>query len=383
MIVNAAHDAIRVDASTGLVAMVTLVTALVFGLITLARPSRATITWGVAFGLGLLGTYLWVGAQQMDSAVLQAAASGFMICFEPIIWLGLRMHFGKRPIWWPVVAFVLIVPAVLAVSADGPGFQPVFRAVFLVAGVFAALIAYELFRNPSPRRDIKLPLALASCAFAILAVVGAAATLFDTELSLSVQLDVLREINSVGTLVTSVCAAFTLVLLVRADGQQVDTAALGAVRARRRLQKARLHGDQAWSILDVRLDDTADLRESTTGVGFGRIVDRFHDDIIDSLPAAADADRVDDDRCIVIIHGSDESVQHHVRTMLRRISTIGGAGASAGIRLSASVGWAGVSVVGYDYDELIEAAAQAAARARDEGGDRWERVKKAPTTLER
>ncbi|WP_404472990.1 hypothetical protein [Microbacterium aerolatum] len=383
MIEVALQDAITIGASTSLIAVVTLTTVLVFGLATLACPSRATIAWGVAFGLGLLGTYVWVAAHQMDSPALRAAASGLMICFEPIVWLGLRLHFGKRPIWWPVVAFVLIVPPILAVTAGTPNFDAAFRIAFLAASVFAALIALELFRSPGPRRDIKLPLALVSCAFVIIAVVGAVGALFDHELSLAGQLQVIREVNSVGTLVTGVCAAFTLVMLVRADGSRIDAVALGAVRARRRLQKARAQGEQSWSILDVRLDAPADLRESTTGNGFALIVDRFHDDVVESLPAAADAERVADDRSIVIIHGSDESVQHHVRAMLRRISSIDATGASAGMRLSASVGWASVEVIGYDYDALVAAAEEAALRGRENGGDRWERVKKAPTTLER
>lgn len=375
--------AISVDASTSLVAVVTLATVLVFGLATLARPSRATVTWAVAFGIGILSTYLWVAAQQMGDETLRATASGLMVCFEPIIWLGLRMHFGRRPIWSPVVVFVVLAPIVLAATATTPAFQVMFRLVFFGAGVFAALNAYELFRNTSPRRDIRLPLALASCAFAIVAIVGGVFMLFDTGMSAVVQLDVIREVNGVGTLITSMCAAFTLVLLVRADGPREDVVVLGAVRARRRLEKARAQGARTWSILDVRLDDPAELRESSTGTGYGLIVDRFHDDIEESLPAAADADRVADDRSLIIIHGSEEAVQHHVRALLRRISAIEAGGAIAGMRLSASVGWAGVGVVGYDYDELVAAAGQAAKLAREKGGDRWERVQKPPTTLER
>jgi len=375
--------AISVDASTSLVAVVTLATVLVFGLATLARPSRATVTWAVAFGIGILSTYLWVAAQQMGDETLRATASGLMVCFEPIIWLGLRMHFGRRPIWSPVVVFVVLAPIVLAATATTPAFQVMFRLVFFGAGVFAALNAYELFRNTSPRRDIRLPLALASCAFAIVAIAGGVFMLVDTGMSAVVQLDVIREVNGVGTLVTSMCAAFTLVLLVRADGPREDVVALGAVRARRRLEKARALGARTWSILDVRLDDPAELRESSTGTGYGLIVDRFHDDIEESLPAAADADRVADDRSLIIIHGSEEAVQHHVRALLRRISAIEAGGAIAGMRLSASVGWAGVGVVGYDYDELVAAAGQAAKLAREKGGDRWERVQKPPTTLER
>ena len=43
----------------------------------------------------------------------------------------------------------------------------------------------------------------------------------------------------------------------------------------------------------------------------------------------------------------------------------------------------GVIEARYDYDALVAAAEEAALRGRENGGDRWERVKKAPTTLER
>lgn len=384
MIPIEAAQGITVDVSTSLVAMVTLLTVLVFALATLARPSRATTAWGIAYGLGMLGTYAWVAAHEMQNATLQAAASGLMISFEPVIWLGLRMHFGKRPIWWPVIAFVVAAPVLLTVSAETATFHGVFRVIFLIAGVFAALIAYELFSSDTPRRDIILPLALISCAFAIVAVVGAAAMLFNTAMSPVMQLAVIREINGVGTLVAGTCTAFTVVLLVRADGPPADSRAQGALRARRRLQKAQSQRDPGWSILDVRLDDPADLRAASTGAGFGLIVDRFHENVFDGLPAAADADRIADECSIVIIHGSEEAVEHHIRTLLRRISALeGGTETNAGIRLSASIGWATVSEVGYDYDDLVAAAGEGAQRAREKGGDRWERVRKAPTTLER
>ncbi len=39
--------------------------------------------------------------------------------------------------------------------------------------------------------------------------------------------------------------------------------------------------------LDIRLDDPADLREASTGAAFALIVDRFHQDIEETLPASA------------------------------------------------------------------------------------------------
>lgn len=367
-------NTLSIDVSTSMVAVVTLVTVLVFGLATLARPSRATITWGVAFAVGMLGTYLWIGGHQLGLPWLKAASSGFMVSFEPIVWLGLRMHLGKRARWSPVVAFVLFGPALLALTAGTEEFQLSFRVVFLAAGVFAALIAYDLFRMESVARDITLPLSLASCTFVVVAIVGAFSFLFGGEMSPAEQLDILRGVNGVGTMVSGTCAAFTLVLLVRAQPQAVAGDSAAPQRARRRLLKAEAQKDPAWSILDVRMDDEADLREASTGAEFAVIADRFHDDVIEALPASADAHRVDDGRAIVVIRGSDEAIQFHIRAVLTRISAIFDDQSSTSIRVSASVGWAPVTMVGYDYDALVAAAEKAAGTARAEGGDRWARV---------
>lgn len=371
MSLSAGVATISVDVSTSMVAVVALVTVLVIGLATLARPSPATVAWGIAFGLGMLGTFMWVAAQQMDAPALRASASGVMVGFEALVWLGLRLHLGRRPVWWPAVAFVVLAPVILATTALTPAFQATFRIVFLIAGVFAALTAYELFRRPSLRRDIALPLALGSCAFVIVAIVGGISALVDTGMSAAVQMGVLREVNGVGTLLTSICAAFTIVLLVRADGLGDRGSDDAAARARRRLGKAARQHEPDWSVLDVRLDDPADLREASTSAGFALLVDRFHDDIVESLPASADAERVSDDRSIILIHGSEQAVRSHIRAMLQRISEIEDGGPMPGMRLSASVGWATAGAAGYDYDALVVSASDAAVRAREEGGDRW------------
>lgn len=171
----------------------------------------------------------------------------------------------------------------------------------------------------------------------------------------------------------STCAAFTLVLLVRVESAPPGTDG-AANRARDRLRKAAAQKDPAWSVLDVRLDDPADLREASSSAGFRRIADRFHTDICDALPATADAERVADDRAIVLIHGSDEAVRFHLRAILGSVSIMDLDAPATGIRSSASIGWATASVAGYDYDALVAAAASAACRARDAGGDQWKRA---------
>ncbi|GAA1135679.1 hypothetical protein GCM10009651_19730 [Microbacterium natoriense] len=379
------HTAISVDVMTSMVAVVTVVTVVVIGLATLARPSRATITWGAAFALGMLGTYLWVGGLQLHEPRLTAGASGLLLCFEPLLWLGLRMHRGARPLWWPSLGFMVLIPTVLVLAAGTPAFQVTFRLSFLSASVFAGLVAWELIRLKTVSRDITMPLLLAACSFVVVAIAGAVSVLLDNGVSSGEQLSVLRGVNSVGTVVTSICAAFTLVLLVRSDRVAPATGD-AAGRAARRLRKAEAQNDHSWSVLDVRLDDPLDLREASTSTGYAAIVERFHSDIEEVLPASADADRVDDSHSIIVIRGSEEEIRHHIRALLQRISAIEHDAGASGIRVSASIGWASASAWGHDYDALAAAAGTASASARADGGDRWKRAEEngsaSPATLE-
>ncbi|WP_226532049.1 hypothetical protein [Microbacterium paraoxydans] len=371
---------VNVDITTSMVAVVTVLTAIVIGLGTLARPSRATVTWGAAFGLGMLGAYLWLAGQQMtETRVLLAAASALLLCFEPLVWVGLRMHFRRRERWWLVVPYLVIAPTLLVTTADTPWYLPSFHLVFLGSAVFGGLVAYELLRDRPAARDIVLPLALASCGLVVVAVVSTFSALLSGGVSVGAQLSALRGMNAVGTVVVSTCAAFTLVLMVRVEAKKSDAGDF-MERARRRLRKAEAQNDLPWSVLDIRLDDPTDLREASTGAAFAFIVDRFHHDIQEALPASADADRVEDGRAIVVIRGGDESVRHHLRGILTRISMIDRE-TTTGIRSSASIGWATASVVGFDFDMLTATAGQAAARARAAGGDQWKRADE--TDLER
>lgn len=370
---------VSVDVTTSMVAVVTVLTAIVVGLATLARPSKATVVWGVAFGIGMLGAYLWLAGNHTGSPVLRAAASAIVVVFVPLVWIGVRMHFGRTAPWLPVILSLLGVPTALILTAGTPWYLPVFHSVFLAMAVFAALLAWELLRGQPTARDIVLPLALAACGFVIVAIVSAASALVSAGVSTEEQLSALRGMNAVGTIVVSTCAAFTLVLLVRVEDAVPETDG-HADRARERLRRAAAQKDSAWSVLDIRLDDPSDLRGASSSAGFRRIADRFHTDICDALPATADAERVADDRAIVLIHGSDEAVRFHLRAILSSVSIIDTDAPATGIRSSASIGWATASVAGFDYDALVTAAASAACRARDAGGDQWKRAQEADLT---
>lgn len=369
---------LSIDVTVSMVAVITVVGVLVFGLATLARPSAATITWGTAYVMGIFGAYLWMGGYQLDSPLMRAGASSVLFSFEPLVWWGLRAHAARRRVSWPVVAFVVIGPALLLLSAGTVGYPVAFRVFFLAASVFAALIVYELTRLTDVARDITMPLILASTVFVALAVVAAMST-FASGLSPEEQIGILRGTNSTGAIVMSTCAAFTLILLVRADAPLSSHALDGADRLRRRLARAQAHGDDDWSLLDVHLDDPADLREAFTNGAYVEVVARFHADIESALPATAESHDVDETRTIVLLAAGDEETRHHIAVLLARISALD-TESTAGTRLSASVGWARAAAFGYDYDRLVDATARAAGEARAAGGGRWVRAAKPSQT---
>ena len=373
--------------SQSLVVLVTVATALVFGLVVLRRPSAATSAWGIAFGLGLLATYTWVTADFTGMVSLRAFASGLMLSFEPLVWLGLRWFAGRRTGWIGVAVFAVVVPSALAVSAGTAWFAFVFSATFAAAGVYAALIVRELARLQVASRDITLPLMLASAAFVVVAFLNAIWQLMGAGMPSEQQFTMLRQVNGMGTLITSYCAAVTILLLVRADPAHrarglSSAAATSAMRER--MDRIREHADDQWSMLDVRLDDPADLREASGQSDFAAIIERFHLHVREALPPAADIVRRDDTQLVVLLPGSDEAVEHHLRTLLNQVAIIDDHDPRAAIRVSASVGWARVRDGQFDFDALLSLAASRAERARDRGGDRWETTRvDAPRSADR
>ncbi|MDF2509857.1 MAG: hypothetical protein K0Q52_3716, partial [Microbacterium sp.] len=183
---------VNVDITTSMVAVVTVLAALVLGLATIARPSRATIVWGAAFGLGMLGAYLWLAGHQTGFQPLRSAASALLLCFEPLIWIGLRLHLGRRAPWWPVLAFMGVALPLLIVTSDTPWYLPAFHVIFLGSGLFAGMVAYELLRRQPVSRDIVLPLVLASGGFVVVAVVSGVSALTMGTASTGAQLEALR-----------------------------------------------------------------------------------------------------------------------------------------------------------------------------------------------
>ncbi|WP_336645822.1 hypothetical protein [Microbacterium sp. USHLN186] len=382
-ILDAGGDVVNVHVGLPqtIIVMVSLATAMVFGLAVLRRPSSATTAWGIAFGIGLLATYVWAAAEQAGLGPLRALASGLMLAFEPLVWLGLRLFAGRRVPWFEAGAFVIMVPTALALSAATEAFSLVFSLAFACGGVFAGLIAIDLARLRIPSRDVTLPLLLVSGAFAIAAALNLAWRVIGPVADAGEQISVLREVNGVGTMVTSVCAAVTILLLVRSDtsgglggdaGPHGSALHRGEDALRERFARIRARHDASWSLLDVRLDDPGDLREASGQSDFAAIVQRFRTAVVEALPPSADIVRGDGTQLLALVPGNERTVEHHVRTALERVSSVDEQDELSVIRVSASIGWATVLESDFDLDTLTALAATRADNARSQGGDRWE-----------
>lgn len=376
--------ALDVNLAVSLVSLVTLATAFVIGLALLPRPSKATVIWSAAFIVGTLGTYCLVAAGQFESRALRALSSGLMMTFIPIVWLGLRAHLGKRMPWFSVIGYSLIMVVALPLLAGLPEFTLGFRLAFLGSGIFAGFLAYDLIRMRAVQRDILLPLTFAACAYVLITVLAAMDAITQFAAPRADPLAVVREINGVGSLVVSQCAALTIVLLVRTQRRR-NRGGAGAVvnQLTERLARAEALKESAWSLIDIRLDNREDLRIAAKSQGYAHILDTFHERVRAGLPASADVQRIDEARVVALIPGTEQAVRHHLRILLTKISAPDeGRDAAAISRVSASIGWASVAEAGYEYQALLAAASLGAADAQVLGGGRWGRARELATTLE-
>ncbi|BDV29762.1 hypothetical protein [Microbacterium terricola] len=365
-----------------LVALTTLCTAVIIGLGFLPRPSRASAIWSLAFAIAMISSYAWVAANAADSAVLRAASAGTELGSTAFVWVGLRARRNASRLYWPVaLTFTIGGATLLAATATTDYYAFVFRVVFALGAVFAALIVTELVALGATLRDEALPLALGSAAFLIFAVVGiidGAIQLINTgTLAARDGLTLLRDLNLMGSIVYLVAALITLLLLTRLGA--VDTAirhteasSFRAV-ANDRLQRAETAGDEWWCVLDIRLDDPVDLREASSTAAFLRIAEKFRADVRSALPPDADIEARGDTGFVALLPRPEGAVRQLLSQLLEQVAK-GEPDQPIAVRLSASIGWADVDAVGYDLDALLAAAEEANTDAQRAGGDRWERA---------
>ncbi|PKI90858.1 hypothetical protein CW368_09350 [Actinomycetales bacterium SN12] len=360
------------------VALTTLATVVYIGLGFLPRPSRATALWSTAFAIAMVGSYVWLAQNHIASEPLRALGSGLTIAPMPLLWSGLRAYRGRERQHLLIgYLFGLLSPIVLLLSSFAGVYGIAFRVVFTATAVFAGLMIVELVGLGPRLRDEALPLLGVSGAFIVFAVIIDVNGMLVMAglITGSDALNLVRTMNMVGMAVYVVCALITTLLLT-IHGDEIATSPRDAFErtVRTRLDRASAADDDLWSLLDIRLDDPDDIRTASSTAEFNAVAQKFARDVDCVLPADADIEQVASTRCLVLVPRSQGGVRELLTELLERIATSEHDRALP-IRLTASIGWAPVSAVGYDFDTLVGRAAEAANLAHAEGGDRWERVR--------
>jgi GGDEF domain-containing protein len=369
---------INIGVGVALVALSTLCTAIMIGLGFLSRPSRATATWSFSFALAMIAAYGWVASDSLESPWLRGMCAGLMLGASTFIWVGLRARRDAPRSHGPIAAiFTATVSTLLAVTAMGEYYGLVFRIVFATGAIFAGFTLAELARLRPLLRDVALPLLLASGAFVVFGVVSLieGITQYATTGTLASRdgLQLIRDINSMASLVYLVCALVSLLLLARRGSAAAPALGQSPFRvvAEDRLLRARAADDRWWSVLDIRLDDPIDIREATSTDAFERVAARFADDVRASLPPDADLERRGSSGFVALLPRPEGAVRQVLARLLEAVA-LPDPDQPIAVRLSASIGWATVDTAGYELDELLAAASAAATAAQRAGGDRWE-----------
>lgn len=356
----------------------TLATALTIGIAFLVRPGLSTLYWSIAFTLAMVATYGVVAGDITGLETLRRGSLGALMGAPALLWSGFRAAWGLRPHAWAGAVVAAASATALATVGDLASFTVAYRIVFFVAAAFAGLFVVDWARSAARRVDrLLLPFAIASIAF----FVAGLATLiagFVFPPSGGDDFQLVRLISSAGMLVYVACA------LVAVVGSAARDSGLGrtATASTAWQQFERIAGDrlaraqkttEPWSLVYLRLDDAADLRQTAGAAAFADLTERLQDEARAVFPAEADVASPAPGAVVVLVPRPDAVVRELLRSILERVVLID-VHSSLPIRPTVSAGWAPVSVLGYDLDTLIYTGREAAAFASEKGGDQWERV---------
>lgn len=359
-------------------ALTTLATMLTIGVAFLNRPSAATLFWSCAFTLSMVATVGVVAGDLIDDETLRRASLGALMGAPALLWSGFRAHWGLRPLGWIASIMAVLSAGVLVLAGDVATFTVAYRTVFFAASVFAGLLFVDWVRVPSRRHDkAVLPLAIVSVAFLVTGIATFAAG-FVFPPSGGDDLALVRMISSVGMLIYVGCALVAVMGIATRESVRVrpSTTPTDWQRFERtavdRLQRAQRTAE-SWSVVYLRLDDAADIRQTAGTAAVAGLSTRLEDAARTAFPAESDFGSPAPGVTVVLVPRSDATVRECLRDVLDRVPQLD-VDSRLAIRPTASAGWAPASVIGYDLDALVYTARQAAALAADKGGDRWEKV---------
>lgn len=354
--------------------VVTVCLALVIWLGLLARPSRATLLWTLAFSIALLGTYGSIVAVSLGvDVVSHPVMVGLSAGTPTIIWSGLRAVKGKRTYAWIGFAQAAASVALLWSTTETPNNLLGVRLVFFGAGIGASVGAIEALRGSFRGSRFGIPLVAASGAMALIATIGLA----DTAGGLSADSS---EVFMRATMVvrSAYCIGATVSLLFLSNRRAGASDILQAMDAmtplpllrgivRERIRRARVRQERNWSFVELRLDEASDLRDATGEPSYIAVVSAFEKLIARVFPADADMGRLDSGRVVVFVALPVIAVRELARSVLEE--TARGQERPTAFHVSASAGITIVDPASDDFDSLLTAASTAAAAAQERGGN--------------
>lgn len=359
-------------------AISTLAMMLAIGIAFLVKPSAATLYWTFAFTLAMVASCGVMAGELSGNEDLRRLWLGALMGAPALLWSGFRALWGLRAHLWTGPALAIAAATLLFVVGDSGWYPIAYRTVFLAASVFALLFFSDWARAAERRADrLMLPLAILSAAFIALGI-GTFVTGLVMPPSGGDDFTLLRIIASIGMVVYVACALVAVVGLATRDGGLARTAATTTAwqwferTAADRLRRAQPSAEP-WSIVYLRLDDDADIRQTAGSTALSTLSARFEEEVRAVFPAECDIGSPAVGTVVVLVPRSDTAVRDLLRTILERVPSLD-VHTSLPIRPTASAGWAPASVFGYELETLVDTAREAAALAAEKGGDRWERV---------
>ncbi len=359
-------------------AIATLGVMLLLGLGFIPRPRLDTLYWALGFVITMVASFGYLAAEVSGVEIMSWLSLGLLLGAPPLTWSGMRVRRGVPPHVWVGPAVAALAMLTLVIAGDTVWYGIAYRVVFFVSSLFGVLLAREWRLLPERRELILLPAAMVSVLFTISGTANLIAG-FLTGRTVGDGLGPMRTFTSVGMIIYMVCLLVSLVPLVTPSRGATRAGALAedwhrfTTVARSRLIRAEHREELSWSLLVISLDDAIDVEVAWGTATFDRIVHGIRHRVDAVFPVEADIARRPDGTIVVLLARPESVVRELVREALRRI-TERTPDTALTISPSASIGWVTVSASGYDLDVLLQVASDAAARAHDAGGDRWERV---------
>lgn len=374
------------------VAITTVTTMLAIGVAFLVSPSRATLWWSSAFTLVMVSSYGMVVGSLDGYEPVRGISVGLMMGAPALLWSGFRALRGATALPWIGPLVSVLSATALFLASDSAWYALTARVTFLVASMFGVLFLLEWRRMPQRRDPFQWPLVIVSLVLPVVGVMGVVGIVGVTNglwLPFTDGIDpaLIRLAGSIGVVVYAACAIVAVLDLATRERIRRARSAVGSDAewqrfesvAAERLARAQRSG-QAWSVVCLELDDVTEIRQTAGGTALSHLAERFRSTVRDVFPPESEVGTPHATRVVLVVPRPDAAIRELIRTVLLEISRLDADGRIA-VQPSASAGWAPTSTSGYDLGSLVYFSREAAALARENGGDRWERV--GPAVVER